>query len=70
MVSEINILTKFHKTICNTFIINCKSFQENAVFFDKYAMKNNLQNKMQIIYFLVATKNIDFDHVCHVIVYR
>ena len=37
---------------------------------DKYAMKNNLQNKMQIIFFLVATKNIDFNHVCHVIVYR
>ena len=40
------------------------------MFFDKYAMKNNLQNKMQIIYFLVATKNIEFDHMCHVIVYR
>ena len=39
--------------------------------FDKYAMENNLQNKMLIIYFLVATKNIEFNHVCHVrIVYR
>ena len=28
MVSEINILTKFRKTICNTFIINCKSFEK------------------------------------------
>ena len=25
---------------------------------------------MEIIYFLVATKDINFDHVCHVIVYR
>ena len=33
-------------------------------------MKNNLQNKMQIIYFLMASKNIDFDHVCHVIVHK
>ena len=37
--------------------------------FDKYEMKNNIQNKMQITYFLMATKNIDFDHVYHVIVY-
>ena len=33
-------------------------------------MKNNLQNTMQIIFFLMASKNIDFDHVCHVIVYK
>ena len=37
---------------------------------DKYAMKNNLQNKMQITCFLMASKNFDFDHVSHVIVYR
>ena len=43
---------------------------KNAWFSDKNAMKNNLQNKMQIIYFLVATKNIEFNHVCHVIVDR
>ena len=30
-------------------------------------MKNNLQIKMQITYFLTACNNIDFDHVCHVI---
>ena len=28
------------------FQINCKSFEKNAWFSDKYAMKNNLQNKM------------------------
>ena len=33
-------------------------------------MKNDLQNKMQIINFHVATKNIEFNHVCHVIVFR
>ena len=33
-------------------------------------MKNHLQDKMKITYFLTASKNIDFDHVCHVIVYR
>ena len=32
-------------------------------------MKTNLQNKMQITFFLMASKNIDFDHVCHVVVY-
>ena len=37
---------------------------------DKYAIKNNLQNKMQITHFLMASKNVDFHHVCHVIVYR
>ena len=45
-------------------------FSENAWCFDKYAMKNNLQNKTQIAYFLIARKNIDLNHVCHVIVYR
>ena len=40
------------------------------MYFDKYAMENNLQNKMQITYLLMASKSIDFDHVCHVIVYR
>ena len=39
-------------------------------FFLKFAMKNDLHNKMQITYFLMAGKKIDFDHVCHVIVYR
>ena len=33
-------------------------------------LKNDLQNKMQITHFLMASKNIDFDHVCHVILYR
>ena len=33
-------------------------------------MKNNLQNKMQITFFLMASKNIDFGHVCHVVVNR
>ena len=33
-------------------------------------MKNNLQDKMQIILFLMASYNIDFDHVCHVNMYR
>ena len=32
-------------------------------------MKYNLQNKMQIIYFLRACNNIDSDHVCHVVMY-
>ena len=36
---------------------------------DKYAMKSNLQNKMLITFFLTTTKNIDFDHACHVIMY-
>ena len=44
--------------------------RETTWFFDKYVMKNNLPNKMQITIFLVASKNIDFDHVCHVIMYR
>ena len=39
-------------------------------FFDKYAMENNLQNKMQINFFLMASDNFDFDHVCHVNMYR
>ena len=38
--------------------------------FDKYAMKNNLHNELQITYFLMASKNIFFGYVCHVIVYR
>ena len=33
-------------------------------------MKNNLQIKMQITYLLIASENIDFDHVCHVIMYK
>ena len=39
-------------------------------FSDKYAMKNNLQNKMQITFFLMTSNNIDFDHVCQVNMYR
>ena len=31
--------------------------------------ENEFQIKMQITYFLMASKNIDFD-VCHVIMYR
>ena len=46
MVSEINILTKFRQTICYSFKINCTSFEKLHGFFNKYAMKNNLQNKM------------------------
>ena len=37
---------------------------------DRYAIKNDLQNKMQITYSLMASKNIDFDHVCHMTLYR
>ena len=33
-------------------------------------MKNNLQNKMQITFILMANNNIDFDHVCLVNMYR
>ena len=33
-------------------------------------MKNNVQHKMQIAFFLMASKNIDFDHVGRVIGYR
>ena len=33
-------------------------------------MKSYLQNKMQITRFLIASKNIDFDHMCHMILYR
>ena len=70
MVSEINTLTKFGLTICYTFIINCIRFEKLHGFFDKYAMKNNLQNKMQITFFLTASDNIDFDNACHVNMYR
>ena len=45
-------------------------FWENAWLSDKYAMKNNLQNNMEITCFLMTSKSIDFDHVCHVIMYR
>ena len=44
-------------------------FWETAWFFDKYAVKNNLQNKMQITLFLVTSNDIDFDHVCHMNMY-
>ena len=36
-------------------------------FLDKFTIKNNLQNKMQVVYFSMASKNIDSDHVFHVI---
>ena len=45
-------------------------FWEDAWFFDKYEMKNNLQNKTQITHFLIANKTIDFNHLCQVILYR
>ena len=45
-------------------------FWEIAWFYDKCAMKNNLQNKMQITFFVMASNNIDFDHVRHVNMYR
>ena len=62
-----NILTNFRQIVCYTFKINCTSFFKNAWFFDKYAMKNNPQNIMQIAYILMASKNIDFDNACHMI---
>ena len=33
-------------------------------------LKNNPQNQMQITYFHMASKNVDFDHVCHLLVYK
>ena len=45
-------------------------YWENAWFFHKYAKKNSLQNKTQISYFLMASKNTYFDHVCHAVMYR
>ena len=33
-------------------------FWENAWFFDNYAMKINVQSKMQITFFFMASKNI------------
>ena len=50
------------------FLNNCTSFEKMHGF--SINMKNNLQTKMQITLFLMARKNIDFDHVCHVIMYR
>ena len=32
--------------------------------------KIKFQNKMQITYYFLASENIDFDHVCHAIMYR
>ena len=46
------------------------TFLETVWFFDIYAMKNNLQNKIQITFFLMASNNIGYDHVCHVNMYR
>ena len=70
IVSEINIFYKI--SLDNMLNLQNKlyKFRENAWFFDKYAMKNNLQYKMKITSFLMTSKNIDFDHVCHVIMYR
>ena len=70
MVSDINTLTKFRYTICYTFIINCTSFEKLHGFSINMQKNNNIQNKMQITLLLMASSNIDFDHVCHVIVYR
>ena len=47
-----------------------KFLKKCIVFFDNYAMKNNLQNKMQITFSPWPVKNIDSDHVCLVIMYR
>ena len=70
MVSEVNTLKKKCKTIRFTFIIiTIEAVRKCIFFFYKYAMKNNLLIKMQITYLLMASKNIDFDHVCHVIMY-
>ena len=66
MVSEINISLDNMLYSYNLLY----KFREHAWYFDKYAMKNKLQNKMQITCFPMASKNIDVDHVCHVIVYR
>ena len=60
LLSEIHILTKFRKTVCYTFKIICKSVEKMHDFFDKFAMKNSLQNRMLIIFFLMASKNINF----------
>ena len=38
--------------------------------FDKYAMKDSFPNKTQITHFSISSKSDDFDHVCHVIMYR
>ena len=45
-------------------------FWENTWFFDNHAIKIMVRIKHKLPYFHMATKNIDFDHVCHVIVYR
>ena len=55
-------------TKCYTFIINYIQVLRNCI--DKHAMENNLQNKMQITFFLMASNNIDFDLVCYVNMYR
>ena len=70
MVSEINILTKKMLNNMLYFYNYLYKFWENACFFDKFAMKNNLQIKMQSTFYLMACKNIDFDHERHVIMYR
>ena len=45
-------------------------FWENAWFFDKYAMKNKIifRIRFKLPFLPMASKNIDFDHLCPVIV--
>ena len=41
------------------------------MFFDEYAMKNDLKGNTKIAYgFLMGSKSIDLSHVCHLNVYR
>ena len=54
VVSEINILTKFRWAIRHNFIVTVQVLRK-CMFFDTYAMKNNLRIKMQITYFLMAS---------------
>ena len=68
MVSAINILTIFRLTICFTFIKK-KTVQVlgKCMCFRLRCNGNNLQDIMPIAYFLIASKNIDYDHVYHMI---
>ena len=68
-VAEINNINKISLDNMAFFHNYLYKFWENAWFFDRYAMKKNLQNKIQITFFLMASQNIDFDLVCHVIGY-
>ena len=40
------------------------------MFYLSICNEKNVKKKIQITLLLTAIKNIDFDHVCHVIVYR